>query len=60
MMSHSMAIMELVENITNAMDNGKFTLGVFTDLKRHFILWITVSLLPNLSTTELGVLPKNG
>ena len=33
---------------------------VFIDLKRHFILWITVFLLPNLTTTELGVLPTNG
>ena len=32
-MSTSMAIMELVENITNAMDNGKFTIGVFVDIK---------------------------
>ena len=31
-MSTSMAIMELVENITTAMDNGKFTIGVFIDL----------------------------
>ena len=59
-MSISLAIMELVENITNAMDNGKFTIGVFIDLKRHLILWITVFLLLNLTTTELGVLPKNG
>ena len=28
--------MELVENITNAMDNGKFTIGVFIDLKKAF------------------------
>ena len=35
-MSTSMAIMELVENITNAMDNGKFTIGVFIDLKQAF------------------------
>ena len=35
-MSTSMAIMELVENITNAMDNGKFTIGVFIDLKKAF------------------------
>ena len=33
-MSTSMAIMELVENITTAMDNGKFTIGVFIDLKK--------------------------
>ena len=26
-MSTSMAIIEVVENITNAMDNGKFTIG---------------------------------
>ena len=33
----SMAIMELVENITIAMDNGKFTIGrVFIDLKQAF------------------------
>ena len=31
-----MAIMELVENITNAMDNGKLTIGVFIDLKKAF------------------------
>ena len=35
-MSTSMAIMELVENITTAMDNGKFTIGVFIDLKKAF------------------------
>ena len=35
-MSTSMAIMELVENITNAIDNGKFTIGVFIDLKKAF------------------------
>ena len=35
-MSTSMAIMELVENITNAMDNGKFTIGDFIDLKKAF------------------------
>ena len=45
-----------VENITNATDNGKFTIGV----SRHLVLWITVFLLPNLTTTELGVLPNNG
>ena len=38
-MSTSMAIMELVENITTAMDNGKFTSLI---LKKHLILWITV------------------
>ena len=45
-MSTSMAIMELVENIrpTTAMDNVKFTIGVFIDLKKALILilWITV------------------
>ena len=28
--------MELVENITTAMDNGKITIGVFIDLKKAF------------------------
>ena len=32
----SMAIMELEENITKAMDNGKFTIGVFIDIKKAF------------------------
>ena len=41
-MSTSMAIMESVENITTAMDNGKYTIGDFIDLKKHLILWITV------------------
>ena len=35
-MSTSMAIMELVENITTPMDNGKFTIVVFIDLKKAF------------------------
>ena len=35
-MSTSMAIIELVENITTAMDNGKFTIGVFINLKKAF------------------------
>ena len=35
-MSTSIAIMELVEEITNAMDRGKFTIGVFIDLKKAF------------------------
>ena len=35
-MSTFMAIMELVENITTAMDNGKFTIGVLIDLKKAF------------------------
>ena len=33
-MSTSMALMELMEDITNALDNGKFTIGVFIDLKK--------------------------
>ena len=35
-MSTSMAIMDLVEEITNAMDKGKLTIGVFIDLKKAF------------------------
>ena len=37
-MSTSMAIMELVENITNAMENSPSSFI----LKRHLRLWITV------------------
>ena len=35
-MSTSIAIMELVEEITNAMDRGKFTISVFINLKKVF------------------------
>ena len=35
-MSTSMAIMELVEEITNAMDKRKLTIVVFIDLKKAF------------------------
>ena len=35
-MSTSIAIMELVAEITNAMDRGKFTIGVIIDLKKAF------------------------
>ena len=35
-MSTSIAIMELVEEITNAMDRGNFTISVFIDLKKVF------------------------
>ena len=35
-MSTSMAIMDLVEEIRNAMDKGKLTIGVFIDLKKAF------------------------
>ena len=32
----SMAIMELVEEITDAVNKGKLTIGVFIDLKKAF------------------------
>ena len=35
-MSTSMALMELVEDITNAIDDGMFTVGIFIDLKKAF------------------------
>ena len=57
-MSISMAIMELVENITNAMDNGKFTIGIFIDLKKAFDTVDHSILVTKLTTTESGVLPK--
>ena len=34
--STSMAIMDLVEEIRNAVNKGKFTIGVFNDLKKDF------------------------
>ena len=35
-MSTSMAIMELMEDITSAVDRGKLTIGIFIDLKKAF------------------------
>ena len=35
-MSTSLAILELVEEITNAIDDRKSTVGVFIDLKKAF------------------------
>ena len=35
-MSTSMAIMDLVEEIRNAVDKGKLTIDGFTDLKKAF------------------------
>ena len=60
-MSTSMAIMELVENITTAMDNGKFTIGVFIDIKTAFDTVDHSILVTKLETTTgLVVLPNNG
>ena len=44
-MSTSLAIIELVEEITNSLDNHEYTVGVFIDLKRHSIQLIMASLL---------------
>ena len=35
-MSTSLAIIELVEEITNSLDNHEATVGVFIDLKKAF------------------------
>ena len=35
-MSTSMALKELVEDITNAIDGGMFTIGILIDLKKAF------------------------
>ena len=35
-MSTASAIIELTEEITNAMDESKYTIGVFIDLKKAF------------------------
>ncbi len=34
--STSMAVMELVEDISSSMDNNEYTVGVFLDLKKAF------------------------
>ena len=44
-MSTSLATIELVEEITNSLDNHESTVGVFIDLKRHSIPLIVASLL---------------
>ena len=36
-LSTSLAVMELIEEITNATDNKKHAIGVFIDLKKHLI-----------------------
>ena len=36
-LSTSLAVMELIEEITNATDNKKHAIGVFIDLKKHSI-----------------------
>ena len=47
-MSTSLAIIELVEEITNSLDNHESTVGVFIDLKkRHWIQLIMASSLKN-------------
>ena len=38
-MSTSHAVMELIEEISNATDNKKHAIGVFIDLKKAFDQW---------------------
>ena len=40
-MSTSHALIDLVDEIRESMDTQLYTLGVFIDLKKHLILWIT-------------------
>ena len=40
-MSTSLAILELVENITTSIDDCKSTVGIFIDLKRLLIMLTT-------------------
>ena len=46
-MSSSHAVMELIEEISNATDNKKHAIGVFIDLKRPSIQW-TMKYLPKV------------
>ena len=59
-MSTSMAIMELVENITTAMDNGKFTIGVFIDLIKAFDTVDHSILVTKLDHYGIRGVPNNG
>ena len=53
-MSTALAIIELVEEITTAIDEGKTTVGVFIDLKkRHSIRSTIISWPRNCNTMEL-------
>ena len=51
-MSTSLAILELVEEITNATDDCKSTVGVFIDLKKAFDTVDHNILIKNQSTME--------
>ena len=35
------AIISMVEKVNQALDTGKVLVGVFLDLKKHLIQWIT-------------------
>ena len=50
-MSTSLAIIELVEEITNSLDNHEATVGVFIDLKRHSTRLTTASSLKSFIIT---------
>ena len=50
-MSTSLEIIELVEEITNSLDNHEATVGVFIDLKRHSTQLITASSLKSFIIT---------
>ena len=51
-MSTSLAILELVEEITTSIDDHKSTVGVFTDLKKAFDMVDLNILVKNLSIME--------
>ena len=58
-MSTALAIIELVEEITTAIDEGKTTVGVFIDLKRHSIRSTIIYWSRNWNTMELEDWLKN-
>ena len=53
--STSMALLELIEEITSAVDNKKCTIGVFIDLKKPLIQSIIIYYSQNWSTMVLEV-----
>ena len=51
-MSRSLAMLELVENITSSIDDCKSTVGIFIDLNKFLILLTMIFSYKNLTIME--------